>query len=81
MYNLPSLCFSFHSSQKPRYGKATQSVLVVNPWVPFGHAHNAIDGNTDSNYNHGSTSETPYWTIDPLTGHFIRNPSLVLDVL
>ncbi|KAL6462445.1 hypothetical protein MHYP_G00288670 [Metynnis hypsauchen] len=53
------------------YGKATQSSLLGNPWAPFGHGYNAIDGNTDSNYNHGSCTATnsqqnPWWRLDLL---------------
>ncbi|XP_036413787.1 uncharacterized protein LOC118798514 [Colossoma macropomum] len=53
------------------YGKATQSSLIGNPWGALGHAYNAIDGNTDSNYNHGSctateTQQNPWWRVDLL---------------
>ncbi|KAI4903208.1 hypothetical protein NFI96_008973 [Prochilodus magdalenae] len=64
--------------QKPRYGKATQSILVVNPWVPFGNAYNAIDGNTDPNYNHGSCTATelqqnPWWRVDLLDEYTVTS--------
>ncbi|KAI4878300.1 hypothetical protein NFI96_009789, partial [Prochilodus magdalenae] len=65
-------------SQKPHYGKATQSVLVVNPWAPLGHAYNAIDGNTDPNYNHGSCTATesqqnPWWRMDLLDEYTVTS--------
>ncbi|XP_066532379.1 fucolectin-4-like [Hoplias malabaricus] len=53
------------------YGKATQSDLIENPWAQYGHAYNAIDGNTDSHYHHGSCTATdqqhhPWWRVDLL---------------
>ncbi|XP_062395743.1 uncharacterized protein LOC134083435 [Sardina pilchardus] len=50
-------------------GKATQSELYGN-----GFAYNAIDGNRDSNYFHGSCSCTerhlnPWWRVDLLQNH------------
>ncbi|KAG9283882.1 hypothetical protein AMEX_G2716 [Astyanax mexicanus] len=50
-------------------GKATQSTLIENPWAPFGHAYNAIDGNTDPDFTHGSCTATtfqknPWWRVD-----------------
>ncbi|KAL6462439.1 hypothetical protein MHYP_G00288610 [Metynnis hypsauchen] len=53
------------------YGKATQLVLVVNPYASFGHAYNAIDGNTDSHYDHALCTATelqnnPWWRVDLL---------------
>ncbi|KAG9259558.1 hypothetical protein AMEX_G27871 [Astyanax mexicanus] len=52
-------------------GKATQSDLVEYPYTGHGHAYNAIDGNTDPNYYHGSCSSTdwqqnPWWRVDLL---------------
>uniref|UniRef100_A0A3B1JRD0 Si:ch211-215k15.4 n=1 Tax=Astyanax mexicanus TaxID=7994 RepID=A0A3B1JRD0_ASTMX len=59
-------------------GKATQSTLVENPWAAFGHAYNAIDGNTDSNYDHGSCTatewqENPWWRLDLLDEYTITS--------
>ncbi|KAI4905839.1 hypothetical protein NFI96_030210, partial [Prochilodus magdalenae] len=60
------------------YGKATQSDLVSNPWAPFGHAYNAIDGNTDPDYNHGSCTATdiqqnPWWRVDLLDEYTVTS--------
>ncbi|KAG9259549.1 hypothetical protein AMEX_G27861 [Astyanax mexicanus] len=59
-------------------GKATQSTLVKNNWAAFGHAYNAIDGNTDSNYDHGSCTatewqENPWWRLDLLDEYTITS--------
>ncbi|XP_051720716.1 fucolectin-5-like isoform X2 [Ctenopharyngodon idella] len=60
------------------YGKATQSDLVGNPWAPFGHASNAIDGNRDSHYEHGSctatpTQDDPWWRLDLLDQYVVTS--------
>ncbi|KAI4903209.1 hypothetical protein NFI96_030956 [Prochilodus magdalenae] len=74
--------FTDASSMKAKnlalYGKATQSTLVNNPWAPYGPAHNAIDGNTDSNYNHGSctateSQENPWWRLDLLDEYTVTS--------
>ncbi|XP_072548657.1 fucolectin-1-like [Salminus brasiliensis] len=57
-------------------GKATQSSLVRAPWRQLGHASNAIDGNTNFNFNHGSCSHTatqnnPWWRVDLLDEYTI----------
>uniref|UniRef100_A0A3B1JIF4 Si:ch211-215k15.4 n=1 Tax=Astyanax mexicanus TaxID=7994 RepID=A0A3B1JIF4_ASTMX len=74
--------FTDASSMKAKnlalYGKATQSVLVQNPWTGHGHAYNAIDGNTDSNYDHGSCTATtwqqnPWWRVDLLDEYTITS--------
>ncbi|XP_056122174.1 fucolectin-5-like [Rhinichthys klamathensis goyatoka] len=58
------------------YGKATQSDLVGNPSAAFGHASNAIDGNRDSHYEHGSCTATiiqddPWWRLDLLDKYVV----------
>ncbi|KAI4887070.1 hypothetical protein NFI96_002264, partial [Prochilodus magdalenae] len=60
------------------YGRATQSTLVNNPWAPYGPAHNAIDGNTNSNFNHGSCTATesqqnPWWRLDLLDEYTVTS--------
>ncbi|XP_076846232.1 uncharacterized protein LOC143491266 isoform X1 [Brachyhypopomus gauderio] len=60
------------------YGKATQSDLVDNPRAPQGHAYNAIDGNRDANYNHGSCTATktqtdPWWRVDLLDEYTVTS--------
>ncbi|KAI4875408.1 hypothetical protein NFI96_009873, partial [Prochilodus magdalenae] len=60
------------------YGKATQSDLIGNPWAPFGHAYNAIDGNSDPDYNHGSCTTTksqqnPWWRVDLLDEYTVTS--------
>ncbi|KAG9259548.1 hypothetical protein AMEX_G27849, partial [Astyanax mexicanus] len=56
-------------------GKATQSTLIENPYAP---AYNAIDGNTDSNYDHGSCTATtwqqnPWWRVDLLDEYTVTS--------
>uniref|UniRef100_A0A8C7PMT3 Si:ch211-215k15.4 n=1 Tax=Oncorhynchus mykiss TaxID=8022 RepID=A0A8C7PMT3_ONCMY len=53
------------------WGKATQSDLVDNPYNGWSHASNAIDGNRDSHFYHGSCTHTdsqtnPWWRVDLL---------------
>jgi len=60
------------------FGKATQSQLNGNPWASFGHASNAIDGNRDSIYEHGSCSHThtqddPWWRLDLLDKYVVTS--------
>ncbi|KAL2079106.1 hypothetical protein ACEWY4_024850 [Coilia grayii] len=60
------------------YGKATQSNLIENPWSGFSDASNAIDGNRDSNFNHGSCTATdtqtnPWWRVDLLKEYIITS--------
>ncbi|KAL7840422.1 hypothetical protein AOLI_G00257450 [Acnodon oligacanthus] len=60
------------------YRKAKESSLIGNPWGALGHAYNAIDGNTDSNYNHGScttteTEENPWWRLDLLDKYTVTS--------
>ncbi|KAL7840433.1 hypothetical protein AOLI_G00257560 [Acnodon oligacanthus] len=74
--------FTDASSMKAKnlalYGKATQSTLVNNPWAPYGQAYNAIDGNTNSNYDHGSCTATewqknPWWRLDLLDEYTVTS--------
>uniref|UniRef100_A0A8B9HA57 Si:ch211-215k15.4 n=1 Tax=Astyanax mexicanus TaxID=7994 RepID=A0A8B9HA57_ASTMX len=56
----------------------TQSDLVEYPYTGHGHAYNAIDGNTDPNYYHGSCSSTdwqqnPWWRVDLLDEYTITS--------
>uniref|UniRef100_A0A673MB84 Uncharacterized LOC107719123 n=1 Tax=Sinocyclocheilus rhinocerous TaxID=307959 RepID=A0A673MB84_9TELE len=60
------------------YGKATQSDLVENPWSADGLASNAIDGNHDSHYDHGSCTATtmqndPWWRLDLLDKYVVTS--------
>ncbi|KAL1259902.1 hypothetical protein QQF64_010479 [Cirrhinus molitorella] len=60
------------------YGKATQSDLVENPWTAEGHASNAIDGNHDPYYQHGSCTSTdwqndPWWRLDLLDEYVVTS--------
>uniref|UniRef100_A0A671M233 Si:ch211-215k15.4 n=1 Tax=Sinocyclocheilus anshuiensis TaxID=1608454 RepID=A0A671M233_9TELE len=64
------------------YGKATHSDLVENPWSADGHASNAIDGNHDSHYDHGSCTATtmqndPWWRLDLLDKYIHIGNSLL----
>ncbi|XP_072548656.1 fucolectin-1-like [Salminus brasiliensis] len=59
-------------------GKATQSDLIDNPYTGHGHAYNAIDGNTDSHFYHGSCSATdwqqnPWWRVDLLDEYTVTS--------
>uniref|UniRef100_A0A3B4CR54 Fucolectin tachylectin-4 pentraxin-1 domain-containing protein n=1 Tax=Pygocentrus nattereri TaxID=42514 RepID=A0A3B4CR54_PYGNA len=63
------------------YGKATQSSLVNNTNAAFSHAYNAIDGNTDSNYKHGSctateTQQNPWWRVDLLGDYTVTSVTI-----
>ncbi|KAM6949149.1 fucolectin [Aplochiton taeniatus] len=54
------------------------SALVTDPYAGFGDARNAIDGNRDSNYRHGSCSHTnmqpnPWWRLDLLDTYVITS--------
>ncbi|KAI4889442.1 hypothetical protein NFI96_021255, partial [Prochilodus magdalenae] len=60
------------------YGKATQSSLVSNPYAPYGHAYNAIDGNTDPDFFHASCTHTdlqqnPWWRVDLLDEYTVTS--------
>ncbi|XP_041920157.1 fucolectin-1-like [Alosa sapidissima] len=60
------------------YGRATQSDLIGNPWSGYSDAHNAIDGNRDPNFNHGSCTATdtetdPWWRVDLLSPYIITS--------
>ncbi|KAL2079107.1 hypothetical protein ACEWY4_024851 [Coilia grayii] len=61
------------------YGKATQSDLVSSPYLGFGLASNAIDGNRDSNFYHASCTHTaggqtnPWWRVDLLMEYIITS--------
>ncbi|KAI2644306.1 Fucolectin-6 [Labeo rohita] len=60
------------------YGKATQSDLVGDPWSGEGHASNAIDGNLDSHFHHGSCTHTdsqndPWWRLDLLDEYVVTS--------
>ncbi|KAG5858062.1 hypothetical protein ANANG_G00026100 [Anguilla anguilla] len=49
-------------------GRATQSAQLRGEYAGFAHASNAIDGNRDSNYHHGSCAHTEgansWWRVD-----------------
>ncbi|MBN3294219.1 FUCL1 protein, partial [Polypterus senegalus] len=58
-------------------GKATLSQLHVGVLGAMSTAVNAIDGNRDSDYNHGSCActnvhNTPWWRVDLLANHKIN---------
>ncbi|KAK6326334.1 hypothetical protein J4Q44_G00019790 [Coregonus suidteri] len=59
-------------------GKATQSDLIENPGHGFSHASNAIDGNRDSHFHHGSCTATdestnPWWRVDLLDTYMVTS--------
>uniref|UniRef100_A0A4W5LM69 Si:ch211-215k15.4 n=1 Tax=Hucho hucho TaxID=62062 RepID=A0A4W5LM69_9TELE len=59
-------------------GKATQSDLIENPWHGFSHASNAIHGNRDSHFHHGSCTATdestnPWWRVDLLDTYIVTS--------
>uniref|UniRef100_A0A9J8B8P0 Si:ch211-215k15.4 n=1 Tax=Cyprinus carpio carpio TaxID=630221 RepID=A0A9J8B8P0_CYPCA len=75
-------CFTDTTTAEARnlalYGKATQSDLVENPWSADGHAINAVDGNRDSHYEHGSCTATtlqddPWWRLDLLDKYVVTS--------
>ncbi|KAG5267201.1 hypothetical protein AALO_G00219120 [Alosa alosa] len=60
------------------YGRATQSDLYESPWSGHSDAHNAIDGNRDPNFLHGSCTLTdketnPWWRVDLLSPYIITS--------
>ncbi|XP_073678319.1 uncharacterized protein [Garra rufa] len=68
------------------YGRATQSDLVGNPWGAHGHASNAIDGNRDANYEHGSCTSTklqndPWWRLDLLDEYVVTSITITNENL
>lgn len=57
-------------------GKATQSDRYSGGWEVYGAAYNAIDGNRDSVFFHGSCTHTkaqlnPWWRVDLLDDYII----------
>ncbi|XP_031431792.1 uncharacterized protein LOC105906721 [Clupea harengus] len=63
------------------YGRATQSDLVENPSSGYSDAHNAIDGNRDPNFPHGSCTATdaqtnPWWRVDLLRQYTITSVAI-----
>ncbi|XP_063055996.1 uncharacterized protein LOC134449818 [Engraulis encrasicolus] len=59
-------------------GRATQSDLVKSPYAGEGIAQNAIDGNRDSHFHHGSCTLTdedtnPWWRVDLLKEYIITS--------
>ncbi|MEQ2291952.1 hypothetical protein AMECASPLE_018088 [Ameca splendens] len=74
------LFFPMHSGQNYQNvalrGKATQSQRYEGSWDVFGAASNAIDGNRDSTFKHGSCSHTatqtnPWWRVDLLDSYIV----------
>ncbi|XP_078506123.1 fucolectin-like [Lissotriton helveticus] len=66
-------------------GKATQSSVILGWAVPAG-AYNAIDGNLDSDYYHGSCAITnyqlsPWWRVDLLAPHKVLHVAITNTVL
>ncbi|XP_064182541.1 fucolectin-4-like [Anguilla rostrata] len=61
-------------------GKATQSAQLRGQYDAFAHASNAIDGNRDSNYHHGSCTHTeganPWWRVDLLQVYTIASVTI-----
>ena len=63
------------------YGKATQSDMLGNPWGGHSLAQNAIDGNRDPHYHHGSCTATdaqtnPWWRVDLLRQYTITSVAI-----
>ncbi|XP_071239723.1 uncharacterized protein [Salvelinus alpinus] len=59
-------------------GKATQSDLIESIWHGYSHASNAIDGNRDSHFHHGSCTATeestnPWWRVDLLDTYIVTS--------
>ncbi|XP_062395744.1 uncharacterized protein LOC134083436 [Sardina pilchardus] len=72
------LPFFYRAKNLALYGKATQSDLVENPWGQYSDAHNAIDGNRDPHFHHGSCTATdtqtnPWWRVDLLNSYIITS--------
>nr|Q9I926.1 RecName: Full=Fucolectin-6; Flags: Precursor [Anguilla japonica]BAB03528.1 fucolectin-6 [Anguilla japonica] len=62
-------------------GKATQSDQLQGQWDAFSHASNAIDGNQDSYFYHGSCTHTsgganPWWRVDLLQEYKITSVTI-----
>lgn len=62
-------------------GKATQSDLIENTWHGWSHASNAIDGNRDSHFHHGSCTATdestsPWWRVDLLDTYIVTSVTI-----
>ncbi|XP_062395741.1 fucolectin-2-like, partial [Sardina pilchardus] len=60
------------------YGKATQSDLNDSEWSGHSNPHNAIDGNRDPHFHHGSCTATdlqtnPWWRVDLLNPYIITS--------
>ncbi|XP_042561084.1 fucolectin-like [Clupea harengus] len=73
--------FSLTAKNVALYGKATQSDLITRPWAGEGHAQNAIDGNRDPDYHHGSCAHTeeqthPWWRVDLLRQYTITSVAI-----
>ncbi|KAG5858058.1 hypothetical protein ANANG_G00026060 [Anguilla anguilla] len=63
------------------HGRATQSDLLKGEWAAFSHASNAIDGNRDSFFYHGSCTHTsggdnPWWRVDLLQVYTITSVTI-----
>lgn len=59
-------------------GRATQSDLLKNPWTGEALASNAIDGNRDPDFYHGSCTSTevqadPWWRLDLLDTYVVKS--------
>nr|Q9I928.1 RecName: Full=Fucolectin-4; Flags: Precursor [Anguilla japonica]BAB03526.1 fucolectin-4 [Anguilla japonica] len=61
-------------------GRATQSAQLRGEHAALAHASNAIDGNRDSNYHHGSCTHTeganPWWRVDLLQVYTIASVTI-----
>ncbi|KAJ8267208.1 hypothetical protein GJAV_G00139790 [Gymnothorax javanicus] len=61
-------------------GKATQSTILRGANAAFSHAGNAIDGNRDSHFHHGSCFHTtnghPWWRVDLLKTYKIASVTI-----
>ncbi|CAJ1063012.1 fucolectin-1-like [Xyrichtys novacula] len=80
LHLLLGTCAAYNYQNVALRGKATQSTRLVNILAS---ASNAIDGNRDNDYNHGSCTHTlaqvnPWWRVD-LLDHYIITSIVVTN--
>ncbi|KAL7394065.1 hypothetical protein ABVT39_019996 [Epinephelus coioides] len=75
---LLGMCSACLSGNVALRGKATQSTRYNGQQIGFAAAYNAIDGNRDTNYLHGSCTATaqqtnPWWRVDLLESYIVTS--------
>ncbi|XP_049903888.1 uncharacterized protein LOC126392508 isoform X2 [Epinephelus moara] len=75
---LSRMCSACPSGNVALRGKATQSTRFNGQEIGFAAAYNAIDGNRDTNYLHGSCTATaqqtnPWWRVDLLESYIVTS--------